>query len=71
MMSSSDELPFMKRAELRMHLMMCKHCSRYAKHLHMLKDGFKKLLGKKTRVDRAEVVELERNVLDRLRRKKS
>lgn len=71
LLSSEVDVPLLKKAELRMHLMMCKHCSRYSKHLRMLSDGFKNLLNKKAQVDAAEVSKLEREVLEKLQRKVS
>ncbi len=64
LMSSHEELSWTRRAELRMHLMMCKHCSAYAKHLKMMRDGFKKLFSKKTQVPSSEVEALERHIIE-------
>ena len=36
------KLPFRKRLGLRMHLMLCKWCCRYGKHLHFLRDAAQK-----------------------------
>lgn len=54
---------------MRMHLMMCKHCSAYATHLKMMKDGFKKLFAKLTKVEPTEVTRLEEEVLEDLKKK--
>lgn len=59
----------MRRAELKMHLIMCKHCSRYAAHLAMLKDGFKKLFQKITQVEKTMVIHLENEILKELKKK--
>jgi len=50
---------------------MCKHCSRYASQLTMMKNGFKSLFSKITRVDRSEVNQLEEQILDNLKKKVS
>lgn len=65
-MSSHEDLSWMRRAELRMHLLMCKHCSRYATQLKMMKDGFSKLFAKITQVDRAEIQSLEKEIIQKL-----
>lgn len=67
----SKQLSWSRRAELRLHLMMCKHCSRYATHLDMMRAGFKKLFAKTTEVSRAQVMHLENEVIDNLKRKVS
>lgn len=64
--SSADELSWMKRAELRMHLLMCKHCSRYASQLKMMKHGFKKLFSRITQVDQGNIKRLEDDIIEKL-----
>lgn len=64
--SSHEEISWMRRAELRVHLMMCKHCSNYASHLRMMKEGFKKLFSKITHVNKAQIIQLESEILDEL-----
>ena len=71
LLSSDQAVPLMKRAELKMHLMMCKHCSRYSKHLQILTDGFKKLFRAKTTVDPSQVERLEKQVIDEIKKKRS
>ncbi|MBI2605073.1 MAG: hypothetical protein HYW49_03225 [Deltaproteobacteria bacterium] len=58
----------MRRAELRMHLLMCKHCSRYATHLKMMKDGFSKLFAKITQTERFTINQIENQILDVLKK---
>ena len=71
LLSSGEALPLMKRAELKMHLMMCKHCSRYSKHLVMLADGFKRLFQEKAKVDPSQVERVEKKVIEEVEKKKS
>jgi hypothetical protein len=61
----------MKKAELQMHLMMCKHCSRYSKHLQMLTDGFRKLFGIKTKIDQTQLEQIEKTIIEKVQRGKS
>ena len=70
MMSSGDSASFMKRLELRLHLMMCTHCSWYAMHLKMLNQGFRRLFEEKTKVDPAEVSKLENEIIKNIQGKK-
>ncbi|MEK6704986.1 MAG: hypothetical protein AABZ06_04295 [Bdellovibrionota bacterium] len=70
LISSGEYLPLIKKAELRMHLMMCKHCSRYSKHLLMLSDAFRKLFAAKTKMDQTQVESLKKQVLEEIDRKK-
>lgn len=39
----ADDLGFMKRLELRLHLMMCRHCANYARQIRALGDGVRRL----------------------------
>ena len=68
LISSDVELTFMKRAELKVHLMMCKHCSRYSSHLKMITHGFKKLFSEKTKSDPAQVEKIEKEVIEKVKR---
>lgn len=66
-LSSHEDLSWRKRAELRMHLLMCKRCSRYAAHLKIMRQGFRKLFARLTAVDRDQVTHLEDEVLKKLK----
>ena len=65
-LSSHEEISWMRRAELRMHLLMCKHCSRYAAHLKMMRDGFSKLFSQITQADKVEIQRLENEIIEKL-----
>ena len=67
-LNSEEKVPLFQRAELKMHLMMCKHCSAYSKHLQSLRSGFKKLFSKLTRTEPKTVERIEDEVLDRMRK---
>lgn len=66
---SSRNLPWAKRVEVRMHLLMCKHCSRYATHLKMMREGFGRLFTNITAVNKSEIDELEDKVLEKIKKK--
>ncbi len=44
----------MRKAELRIHLLICKYCNRYAKQLKMIGVGIRKLLKQKSLIDEAD-----------------
>lgn len=67
-LSFEEELSFLKRAELKMHLTMCIHCSKYAKHLKILKDSFTTFFKMKTQVEKDQVKKLEEGVIDKVRK---
>ncbi|MBI4403418.1 MAG: hypothetical protein HY537_04615 [Deltaproteobacteria bacterium] len=50
LLSSEEELSWMKRGELKMHLLMCKHCSAYAAQLRIIKEAVVKLIQRKETV---------------------
>ncbi|PIP91373.1 MAG: hypothetical protein COW01_03740 [Bdellovibrionales bacterium CG12_big_fil_rev_8_21_14_0_65_38_15] len=62
-LSSDEELRLIKRTELRMHLLMCEHCSNYNKHLKQMKEGFKKFFKKKYEVKPDELTKLEESII--------
>lgn len=66
--NSEEKIPLFQRAELKMHLMMCKHCAAYSKHLQALRTGFKTLFSKLTRTEPKTVKDLEEKVLDQLKK---
>ncbi len=43
--SEAEDLGFMKRFELRLHLMMCKHCQNYADQIKALGRGARRMVG--------------------------
>jgi len=67
-LSSDDELSWIKRAELRMHLMMCKLCSLYAQELKMMKKGFQKLFSQLTEVSESEINRLENEITEKIKK---
>lgn len=67
-LSSDAEVGFVRRAELKMHLMMCKHCSAYNQHLVAMRKGFKRLFQKITLSEPQTIEKLENEVLTKLRK---
>ena len=64
---SRDEIPALRwwqRAEIRMHLIMCVHCRRYATQMRAIGDGIRRLFDVSTPNEEETVRELERRILD-------
>jgi len=66
-LSSSQQLKFRQKLELRAHLLMCKHCSAYAAQLKALADQLKRNYKELTRTEPERVRELEQKVLESLK----
>lgn len=69
-LSRDEEISFVSRMELKMHLLMCKGCSSYATHLKMMKDGFQKLFAHLTKVDSDKIKKLEDEIISKVVNKK-
>jgi len=50
-LSSGEDVSWMKQAQLKMHLAMCKHCSRYAEQLHMIAGSARRLFASQSEQD--------------------
>ncbi len=66
-LNAEENLKFLKKIELCLHLTMCKHCSAYSKHLFYLKTGFKKLFARLTKVDAAAIDNLENKTIEKIK----
>lgn len=67
-LNAQEEMSWVRRAELKMHLLMCKHCSNYASHLRMMKDGFRKLFAKLAKFNPEDIQRLEEESLRKIRK---
>ena len=65
LVSSEERLSLMKRAELRLHLMMCEHCGRYREQLHALAKAAVSLLDRRVRESEADIKRLEEEAIER------
>lgn len=62
--SSEERRAWRQKLEVRLHLMMCHHCGKYAHQLALLKAGFKKLfLNKSQKIDEANLRNLEDRII--------
>lgn len=62
-LGSAQKLSFVQRVNLLLHLLICRQCVSYSKHLKILKQGVKKLFREKAEVTPVMVKELEAKVL--------
>lgn len=62
-LSSDENISWMRRMEFKLHLKMCRHCSNYAAQLKMIKSAASQLFSKITALDAVEVAELENEVV--------
>ena len=65
-LASKEEISLLKKTELRMHLLMCKHCSNYNKQLIFLNKGMKKLFKEKTKYEPSKINQLEKDIIDKI-----
>ena len=66
-LSSEDRSTWRKRLEVRVHLMMCQHCRKYAKHLEILKSGIKNLFSIKDKAaDPNKITAIENEVIKKI-----
>lgn len=56
-----EELPWMKRIEMRLHLMMCNHCREYLAQIFALGRGVRRIFGLEE--DAETLARLERKIL--------
>ena len=70
-LNEEEGVPFLKRAELRMHLLMCEHCSAYSKHIKFMKRAFKKLFAKLTQTEPEAIERIEKKALEQFKKSAS
>ncbi len=68
-LSSHQELPFYKKVQLHIHLILCSQCLKYKKQLDLITTNMKKLYEKKTAVSQAEIDKLKEDVMNRIEHK--
>ena len=69
LLSSERDTSFLKRAEIRLHLMMCTHCAHYKVQLSVIKERVRELLSKSLKSKSFDVTQIERKALNELNRK--
>ena len=66
-LSSEDRRTWRRRLDVRVHLMMCQHCRKYAKHLEILKSGIKNLFSIKNKAaDPDKITAIEDKVIKKI-----
>jgi len=67
LIASGEPLSLGQRVELRIHMMMCKHCSKYRKHLRIMRDSFMQLFRDLTSPADGNQVELKKEIKRKIR----
>lgn len=67
--SSNKELTFKDKVEVRIHLLMCKHCHAYSEQLKIMGKQYKKVFEKITKTDVDQVQKLEDKIIEDVRKK--
>ena len=68
--SSDQPISLKQKIEIKMHLMMCRHCRRYQQQLNLLKNGFVRLLKLKyNSADPQKIDQIENKVLDKVNKR--
>lgn len=67
--SSDEKLKWHKEFEVRLHLMMCIHCRKYAKQIEIIKFGFIKFFKSKSREVSSEKIKSieDQSILDSIK----
>ncbi len=68
LISSDERLSLMRRAELRLHLMMCEHCGRYKSQLQTLARAAVRLLDRRIQESEDDIKKIEEEVIDRTKK---
>lgn len=62
--STEERRSWRHRIGVRLHLMMCHHCSKYAKQLDILRSSFRTLFAEKRKAtDERKIKDLERRII--------
>jgi len=64
--SSSAQLGFFKNLEMKIHLMMCDHCTKYAKHLKRIGTEARNWFTQESSSNKLQVDELKQNIIKSL-----
>lgn len=64
--SSEDSQSWRRKLEVRFHLLMCKHCRKYAKHIDIIKTSFKNIF-QLSDADKEKINEIEQTVLEKIK----
>lgn len=65
--ASNQELTFVKKVELKFHLLMCKHCNSYVEQLKTMNSQYKKVFKKITETNEDHVHQLEDQVIEHIK----
>lgn len=67
--SSEERRSWRRKLEVRFHLFICSHCSRYAKQMEMLKSGFNNIMISKFKsISETKIKNLEDRVIEKIKK---
>lgn len=67
LIATDKTLSFKSKVELRLHLMICKHCHAYSEQLKIMNLQYKKVFKKISETNQKHLHQLENEVIDRLK----
>lgn len=70
-LSSKEKISFAKWIELKLHLLRCKYCSWYNKHLKILIASYNELFKEQTQVREQAIKDLGKKVLSMIAKEKA
>ncbi len=65
-----EDLSFFQRLEVMLHLMMCRHCYRFAKHLKIIKRGYGAFIKKKLDNEKNNISQIEKKIISKFKNNK-
>lgn len=66
-LSSDEKLSFMKKMDLKFHLLMCRGCSRFKEQLALIKDNVENLVTQDLQLQEIRIKDIEKRVLSKLK----
>ena len=69
--SSEDRKTWRRNIQVQLHLMICRHCGKYAKQLVLLKAGIQKIFSDNLNSsDKLKIKEVENRIIEKMKEKK-
>ena len=65
--SSDEDLPWIQKSLLRVHLVLCKYCDHYAKQITLVREGFRNHISRKIHIDSKKLKDLENRIIQKIK----
>ncbi len=65
-LTSGEKLSMPQKLMLQMHLLLCKNCKYFSKHMKVMKECYSKLFQSKTELSKEQLAEAESTILEKL-----